>query len=294
MDIDVYIDVIFAVNFFMDFLLLFFLKKLLKKAASSARIAVGAAVGGLFGCLGTLLSWLPSWVMLTAAVPAAAIMTAVAYRPEDRRELVKETVSLYFLAVLSGGLMELLYGYTMAGFFFLKFLRGYGGYAFPLLSWLFAAAGTCFLAWGLWRFAGEMVRERRNRYVVVLQDGDVKVKTTGYLDTGNCLTEPETGQGVQIVTEKIWNLFQDSHKKRSMIPYHTVGNPWGLMEGFRIEQMVICGISAGKREDNIKVLGPWIAKAPFGFAKGGGFEVLLHGETAISGQDKEGGTTSGD
>lgn len=293
MDIDLYIDVIFFVNFFMDFLLLLFLKKLLKKAASKKRVALGAAAGGLFGCLEALLIGLPAWVVMTAAVGAAAVMTAIVYRPGDWRELVKETVSLYFLAVLAGGLMELLYGYTMGGFFLVKLMQGYGQYAPPLLSWLFTAAGACFLAWGLLRFAGEMARERRNRYLVVLRDGDVKVETTGYLDTGNCLTEPVTGQGVQIVTEKVWNLFKGAHEERTMIPYHTVGNPYGFMEGFKIEQMEIRGISTGKREDKVTVRGPWIARAPFGLSRDKGFEVLLHGETATTGQDIEGGITSG-
>lgn len=293
-DIDLYIDVIFAVNFFMDFLLLLFLKKVLKKTASWKRLAAGAAAGGLFGCLEAMTLQLPGWVMMTASAGAAAVMTAIVYRPEGLRELVKTTVSLYVLAVLTGGLMELLYGYTRAGFFLARILLGHGGDVLPLVSWLFTAAGACFLAWGLRQFAGEMVRERKNHYLVVLKDGDVKVKATGYLDTGNCLTEPGTGQGVSIVTEKIWNLFKGAHEERTMIPYHTVGNPYGVMEGFRIEQLEIRGLSAGKREDNIKVRNPWIAKAPFGFARGGGFDVLLHREAAAAGQDEEGGITNGD
>ena len=86
-----------------------------------------------------------------------------------------------------------------------------------------------------------------------------------------------------------------------MIPYHTIGNPYGVMEGMKIEQIEICqGKSRRKKETGrIKINNPWIAKAPYTFARDGSYEVLLYGESHLSGereqiQDKEGGITDGD
>ena len=294
MEADLYIDIVFIVNFIMDFLLLLSLSKILKKPAVLGRIGAGAAVGGVFGCLEVLLWRYPAWLWLAASIGAAMAMTSAAYRPGDWRERIKSTVSLYGLSIFAGGIMEFLRGFTGAGANLLKLLPGHAIPILPLAAWIFLTAGTCFLAWGMWQFAGEMVRERKDRYPVILQNNGVVVKTTGYLDTGNCLTEPLTGQGVQIVTERIWTLLGESGGEKTMIPYHTIGNPYGLMEGRRIEQLEIQGIRTGGREENIRISNPWIAKAPFGISYNGGYEVLLHGETAIVRQDKKGGITNGD
>jgi stage II sporulation protein GA (sporulation sigma-E factor processing peptidase) len=288
-DTELYIDVIFFVNFFMDSLLLYFLRGFLRKPASLRRIICGGAAGGLFGCMEIWLLKLPGWVTAAASLGAAAGMMKIVYRPGDLRELVKETGSFWLLAILAGGIMEFFYDCTRAGFYLETAVRGKREHVLPLLTWLFLAAGTCLLAAGLGQFAREMRRERRNRYLVVLADGDEVVETTGYLDTGNLLREPGTGGGVQIVAERIWYMFAGAEKKKVRIPYHTVGNPHGEMEGIQIESMKIC--RAGGR---ITVREPWIARAPYKLTGDGSYEVLLHGETVMALWDKKGGITSGD
>lgn len=296
-EIYLYIDVLFFLNCFMDFLLLYLLKGILKKPSSVKQIAWGAFAGGVTGCLEALLWKYPPWVTMTASFGAAGLMVTIAFGWSGWKELIKRTGSLYFLAVLAGGLMEFLYQYTRAGFYLIKVMQGNGIYAMPLFTWLFLAAGTFLMVRGLWQFADEMIKERANKYPVVLADQEVVVKTTGYLDTGNCLTEPVSGQGVQIVTERIWNLFQTSPKKRVIIPYHTIGNPYGVMEGMKIERMEVWQGGIRGKKSRIKIIDPWIAKAPYGFARDGSYEVLLHGESRLFGeqdQDKKGGITDGD
>lgn len=278
-DIHLYIDVIFFVNFVMDTLLLYILKQFLKRPAPLRRIFLGGTAGGLFGCLEVFLWRLPSWVMMTASFGAAAVMVTLAYRPDDWRELVKETGSLYLLAMVAGGVMEFLYEYTRAGFYVIMIMQGERAFMLPLFMWLFLIAGTCLMAAGLLQFAREMARERKNRYVVVLADGETVVETTAYLDTGNFLKEPKSGKGVQIVTERIWNLFAARDHERVMIPYHTVGNPYGEMAGMMIERMEICGVKGRGKKGRIKIMGPWIAKAPYGLTMDNSYEVLLHADT---------------
>lgn len=293
-DVDLYIDVIFFVNFFMDTLLLSLLKTFLKRPASRRRLVLGGGLGGLVGCLQVLLLGLPGWAAMTASLAGAGLMTGVTFRPEGVRELVKETISLYLLAAGAGGLMELLWGYTRAGFYVLLVMRGEREFALPLLTWLFLAAGACLLAMGAGQFVREMKRERGFRYLVTLTQRGVTVETTGYLDTGNCLREPESGEEVQIVAERIWNLLAGGDKEKVLIPYHTVGNPYGMMAGIRIERMEICGVRTRGREGRITIHHPWIAKAPYGLTGDKSYEVLLHGQTVVEAQHREGGITSGD
>lgn len=288
MDLDLYIDVIFFVNFFMDLLLLMLLKGIMKRAVSRKRLVLAAAFGGIFGCLEAFGWKIPGGLLALGSLLGAWAMVFAAFgRSGGWGELAKGTGILFLLAMLAGGAMEFLLKFTRAGFYFLNVLLGRDVYVIPLFGWVFLAAGTFFFVRGLWQFGEQARGERKNRYPLILTDGAVTAKATGYLDTGNCLQEPASREGVHIVTERIWKLFEDSGGERAMIPYHTIGNPYGVMEGVRIERMEImqCG-------GNIKINAPWIARAPYGLSKQGGYEVLLYGETTIR-EDKEGGTTNG-
>lgn len=287
MVLDLYIDVIFFVNFFMDVLLLMLLRGVMKRAASGRRLVCAAVLGGFFGCLAVFFPKIPGILAAFGSLFAAAAMVVAAFGRSGWRELAKGTGILLLLAMLAGGAMELLFWHARAGFYFWNVLAGRGVYAIPLLGWLLAAAGTFFFVQGLWQFGEQVRRERQNRCPLVLTDGAVTAKTTGYLDTGNRLQEPKSKEGVHIVAERIWNLFENAKGERAVIPYHTIGNPCGFMEGIRIERMEI--MQCGK---TIRIHAPWIARAPYGLSRQGGYEVLLYGEAGIR-EDKEGGTTNG-
>lgn len=277
-EIDVYIDVIFFVNFSMDILLLMLLKGILRKSVSYKRMILAGILGGISGCAQIAIPWYGGWAFAILAPGSMAAVAIGAFGWSGWRELIKETATLFLLSILAGGIMELLYSHMRAG---------KGGLVLGAFTWFFMAAGTALLIKGLWQFGDEMRKERQHLYPLVLMDGKTAVKATGYLDTGNCLQVPGSREGVHIVAERVWRLFQDSAGERAMIPYHTIGNPYGIMEGIRIEKMEI-----GQCQGNIEIDAPWIAKAPYGLSKKGGYEVLLYGETAIR-EDKEGGTTNG-
>lgn len=287
MDLDLYIDIIFFVNFFMDLLLLILLKRILKKAVRWRRLAFGAILGGLFGCLEIFGGKIPGYIFAITSLGEACIMIVAAFGWCGFRELAKDTGVLFILAVAAGGAMELVLRYTRAGYYVLRMLLGEDAYVMPLFSWVFLAAGIFFLIQGIWQFGSEVHKERQNLYTLVLADGDVAVEVTGYLDTGNRLKMPGSGEKVHIVTERVFRLFQDSKGERAEIAFHTIGNPHGVMESVRIEKMEISGYKGKVRID-----APWIAKAPYGLSKNGTYEVLLHGDTNVR-KDKEGGSASG-
>ena len=112
-------------------------------------------------------------------------------------------------------------------------------------------------------------------YPVRLAVGETSVSTIGYLDTGNCLQEPEHGCPVHIVSETLWNSLRITGNRIVQIPFHTIGNPFGIMEGMKIDALEIRE-ETGERRILSDV---WIARAPFRLTKEGSYEVLLHKET---------------
>ncbi len=287
MDLDLYIDVIFFVNFFMDLLLLILLKRVLRKEVSWGRLGAGAVLGGFFGCLEVLGLMVLGFLFALVSPIGACLMVLAVFGWRGFGELLKEAITLFILTVMAGGVMEMILGYTRAGVYAANVLAGRDGYGLPLLGWIFLAAGVFFLVQGLWQLGDEVRRERRNLYALTLRDGDVTVHTTGYLDTGNCLQNPGTGEGVHIVTKQVFERFQESKGERAVIPFRTIGNPGGVMEGVRVESMEIAGLRG-----RVRVHGPWIARAPYGLTKKGTYQVLLYGETAVR-EDKKGGIASG-
>ena len=124
MEVSLYIDVIFFVNCVMDFSLLYLVKKILKKSASIKRIALGAFAGGIGGCLEVFLWKWPPWIIMTVSFAMAGLMVTIAFGQSDWRELVKQMGSLYILAVLANGIMELLYKYTRVDFYLIRGIQG--------------------------------------------------------------------------------------------------------------------------------------------------------------------------
>ena len=261
----------------MDLLLLTLLKKVLRRSVSWKRLGLGAVLGGIWGCLEVLALSLriPGSLFAILSLLGACAMVLGAFGWTGWREFVKETGTLFILAVMAGGAMELVLGYIMAGAYGLMVFLGEGRYGLPLLAWGFFAAGIVFFVQGLWQFGEEARRERRNLYALTLIDGAVKVRVTGYLDTGNCLYEPKEGRPVHIVSDNLWRKLKCSEADVVSIPFRTIGNPLGMMEAARVDEMEVWEENGRKRIFRE----PLIARAPFKITRDGGYDVLLHKET---------------
>ncbi len=274
-----YIDIYFFVNFGMDFLLLKLLGKLLKVPVSFRRLAAGAGMGAAGSCLSVLLWRLPAAVSGgMIGLVTAAVMIGISFRPRTLRSFVKTLLLFFMEAFCIGGMMEAMYQHTSAGYYLAWILQGGILEGLPFLTAVFCALGAWFGFRFLWLNMTELRKERRHLYQIRLTAGDNSVRTVGYLDTGNCLQEPEQGLPVHIVSETLWNSLKMPESGTVQIPFHTIGNPWGVMEGMRIDILEIREETGEK-----KILsGVWIARTPFRLTKDGSYEVLLHKETFSS------------
>lgn len=275
-EVDFYIDIAFIVNFIADYLLLATLRFLLKLPGSRQRIAGGSAAGAVYGCLLPFCADFSMILSVTMSGIAAALMVRIAYGPVSKREWIKEVLALYVLAVGFGGIMELLYEHTKVGSYMTMVWMGQWEYALPTVMWLAMAAGSILLMRAIWQFWQELSRERKYLYPVWLFYGKTRVKATGYLDTGNRLVEPVSGEAVQIVSSDVWQQLGGGSQNSVLIPYRTVGNPGGMMEGIRIDRMEIRQI--GFRERKIVKRNLWIAKAPFEMSGNGMYDILINSE----------------
>ncbi len=285
-----YIDVFFLLNLGMDTMLLLVLGRLMKLAVPRWRLAAGGAVGAAGSCLAVFLWQFPgpaAW--LAGGLMPAVAMLRITFHPKSVRGYIKLLLLLFLETFCVGGIMEALYEHTRAGYYFAWILQGNLWEGMPLFIWCLLAAGGCLGFQGLWLLCMEIRQERQMYCQVSLRLGDRKLKAAGYLDTGNCLYEPEHGNPVHIVSEKIWESLYRPGVAKIRIPYHTVGNPMGSMAGMQLDVMEIK--SGGKKP--LVLIKPWIAKAPYPINHDGSYEILLHKEICHQ-TGQKGGVTDGD
>jgi hypothetical protein len=117
------------------------------------------------------------------------------------------------------------------------------------------------------------ISKKRTVYKVILRNNDNTYEAKALYDTGNLLTEPITGKPVSIIESnpqvRIW--IKETPEKYKAIPYKSVGNDQGILEGMEIEQLIIHYDNTKAVKDN-----PIIAIYDGKLSKDDNFNMILN------------------
>ena len=179
-----YIDVIFVVNLFMDFLVLCLTNRILRGSAKPWR----ALLGALAGALGiSLFFWLSKEIntvnILIFSIGMSFAMVWLDCRPCRGKELLAGVLACWGISFLLGGLLYALpprAGKGILIFFTITFTA----------YWILNTGIRLFKY-----LKGKAVLRCR----VILETGGQKIELKGLLDTGNCLTDTDTGKPVCVM-----------------------------------------------------------------------------------------------
>lgn len=253
----VYIDLVMLINFVVDFLLLLSANNLCGYPNNWMRLTLGAGVGGAYGGL----CFLPMFRFMGSAI--------------------WRFVSLCFIVWISFGFTR---NAIRRGFIFLLLSMALGGAALGvgsggLLALLIAVLIVVIMcAFG---FLGGVLNRR---YLPVeLQYNGKRFRLIALQDTGNMLRDPLTGKPILIVggdlaqqitgltTQQLRNpaeaLLNSNLSGLRLVPYKTVGRPYGLLLALRLQEVRI---------------GKWrgcslVAFAPDGLSSEGEYQALTGG-----------------
>lgn len=280
-----YIDLYLLINLLMDAGLLWSLGKSFQIPLRWRQIVAGAAFGAVGACGEVWIRLLFLDISTKMGVPVAkafvriqvisivllllfpAGMIRLCFGRRDWRTFLKLYVMLYLEAFLAGGILEAVRQQVEVR-------------DFPFWAVFFLTAGVFLLIRFFYLFYQDVKEERKYCYPVVLKYGKQKVNAIGYLDTGNQLVRPKDRVPVHVVSEQVWKqLFDGADKEEKIpgeiIPFSTIGNPYGQMEAMQIEEILL-KFEHGREKVLEK---PWIARAPFPISRGNRYQILLHGET---------------
>ncbi len=179
-----YIDVFFVVNLFMDFLVLCLTNRILRGSAKPWR----ALLGALAGALGiSLFFWLSKEIntvnILFFSIGMSFAMVWLDCRPCRGKELLAGVLACWGISFLLGGLLYALpprAGKGILIFFTITFTA----------YWILNTGIRLFKY-----LKGKAVLRCR----VILETGGQKIELKGLLDTGNCLTDTDTGKPVCVM-----------------------------------------------------------------------------------------------
>lgn len=239
MQVTVYADMLFMVNWLMDYVLLRALAAVLQLSVSKKRTMAAAAIGAVWVCLITMIS-LPNAVeKVFSLVFISSLMIITAFRPKGVRIFFRALAVLYGIAILGGGLVNLVYFHTGAGYYLKTLVWGQAEQNTKSAAAVLVSAAAVWMTVWLARQLMQYRHRQSGLYTAVLFLGEKAVSLKGLLDTGNQLREPVTGKAVHIAHKEALSLLRLDREDifKFLVPYHAVGTESGMLTAVRIDRM---------------------------------------------------------
>lgn len=255
----VYIDVFLAQNVLMDLQLLLLTLLLLKEKIILPRLLAASLAGGA-GAVMILLSGMGYGAAYIAAVLLLdMVMLLVCMRKPARsrltfQKLMMGIIYLHGMVFAYGKLMECagrLVGERMAQILVTGVIAGIVGFM----------------------LAYRRLAESRHIYEVTLTQEEENVVCRALFDTGNLLVDPVSGKPVSVVeeTDLMRGWMEKYPQKYRIIPYQSVGEEHGLLEGIVVDELMI-----QKEQERVVKRGAVIAFYKGRLSKDGAFQMILN------------------
>lgn len=218
----VYIDLIFLINFVFDFLILLVVNIALKRYTKIFKLILAALLGSI-SLLGLFINF-NALLLSILKIVIAFIMVLVSFGYKNIRYIFYNLLYFYMVSIILGGFLYYLkieFSYENEGLVFF-----YKGLSFSYVVLIVIAPII------LWTFIKSLkvLREVKNYYykVKIKLSSDCEIFLTGFLDTGNRLTDPLTGKPIILINRK---LLKGKYNIRSpmYVPFNTLNNH-GLLE----------------------------------------------------------------
>lgn len=224
---EVYIDIYFIENVMMNALLLLLTMLMLKEKILPWRLVLASLTGGI-GAVLILLSgsgFNIGYILLVLLLDVAMLLMCIKgvwKRKAAFQRIMIGIIYLQGMAFAYGKLIEC------------ADRLGAGGKARITVTTVITGIVTFMIVCRTYT-------KQRCIYEVMLTENGEHVKLKALFDTGNLLTDPISGKPVSVIeeTEIVKQWIIKYPQKYKMIPYRSVGNEHGVLEGIVVDELVI-------------------------------------------------------
>lgn len=222
----IYLDYVFFINFLFDFILIIFLSILLKHNTKLIRIILSSLFGGI--SMFVMFLNISSLSFFILKMLLGIVMVIIAFGFKNFKYTFNNFFYLMILSIILGGglyLLNVSRGYSNSGLVF--FANGKKSNLFILLI---VSVIVLF-------FYVRKLRKNKDidlQYKVQLYDNGKVVDLVGFLDTGNCLSDPFFKKPILIINKEIYSF----SGKKILVPFNTI-NGDSIMECFIVDKVYI-------------------------------------------------------
>ena len=240
MDMTVYIDLVLILNFLFDFLLLFATGVVLRRQTNLKRLAVGALIGSI--TIISLFIPMKSLVLFLVKVIISLVMVIITFGYKDVRYTLKNMFYLYTSSIILGGFLYFLniqFSYKNDGLAFY-----FDGLSLNVIA-LIVLSPIIIIAYV--KQLKEMKENYSNYYNIdlYLKSGE-KIELTGFLDTGNKLTDPYKKRPIILINKSlIKDYYNYNLNNILLVPYDSL-NHQGILKCIVPDKIFIQGIGFKK------------------------------------------------
>ncbi|MEG2351287.1 MAG: sigma-E processing peptidase SpoIIGA [Bacilli bacterium] len=225
----IYFDLLILLNFFFDFILLVSVSVLLKRNSNFKRLILAS----LFGAISIVILFIPfnSFSLFIFKFITSLIMILIAFGFKSIKYTLSNILYLYTVSIIMGGFLYYinnLFSYKTVGMIFFS-----NGFSINWFLLIFLAPLSLYV----YVLSQKKIKQEYNNYYsveITLLNGEV-VFLTGYLDTGNNLTDPYKNRPIIIVDKDIIKNYNPNYL---LIPCLTVNNT-SMIKAFKIKRLII-------------------------------------------------------
>ena len=223
----IYLDLVMILNFFIDFILLLSVKIILKRNIKLNKIILGSFIGGLSILL--LFFNINSLFLFFTKIIISILMIITSFGYKNIKYTLVNFLYLYMSSIILGGFFYLLniqFSYKHIGIIFIN-----NGLS---INFIFLLISSPIIIYIYIKQTKSLRYNYSNYYTIEIYLNRKKYKYTGYMDSGNTLTDTLTKKSVILIDKRklLFNI-----KEFRLIPYMTISGS-SMIKVIKITKLV--------------------------------------------------------
>ena len=223
----IYLDLVMILNFFIDFILLLSVKIILKRNIKLNKIILGSFIGGLSILL--LFFNINSLFLFFTKIIISILMIITSFGYRNIKYTLVNFLYLYMSSIILGGFLYLLniqFSYKHIGIIFIN-----NGLS---INFIFLLISSPIIIYIYIKQTKSLRYNYSNYYDIEIYLNRKKYKYTGYMDSGNTLTDTLTKKSVILIDKRklLFNI-----KEFRLIPYMTISGS-SMIKAIKITKLV--------------------------------------------------------